>query len=103
MNPNKNTAATKVMITKITDESFPIFVEAVLTDYHGKSHYFTDKLPIFSLEHTPDLPCEGAIRCVIIQDNGESCLIDTSIPDDVQSTQGVFSFKVPKSQIIFNI
>ena len=103
MSSNKNTAATKVMITKITDESFPTFVEAVLTDYHGETHYFTDKLPIFSLERTPKLPCEGVIRCIIIQDNGETCLIDTSLPDGVWSTQGLFSFEVLKTQLIFSI
>lgn len=103
MTPNKNTAVAKVMITKITDEAFPIFVEAVLTDCHGETHYFTDKLPIFSLERTPKLPCEGTLRCTILQDNGETCLIDTSLPDGVWSTQGLFSFEVLKTQLIFSL
>ena len=98
-----NTAAVKVTITKITDNSFPIFVEAEFTDFYGETHCFSDKLPIFSLEHNPKLPCEGVIRCIVIQDNGETCLIDTSLPDGVWSTQGLFSFEVLKTQLIFSL
>lgn len=102
MSSNKSTAI-KVMITKITDEAFPIFVEAVLTDCHGEAHCFSDKLPIFSSEYNTVLPCEGTLRCTIIQDNGETCLIDTSLPDGVWSTQGLFSFEVLKTQLIFSL
>lgn len=102
MSSNKSTAI-KVMITKITDEAFPIFVEAVLTDCHGETHCFSDKLPIFSSEYNPVLPCEGTLRCTILQDNGETCLIDTSLPDGVWSTQGLFSFEVLKTQLIFSL
>ena len=103
MNSNKNTVAVKVTITKITDTSFPIFVETEFTDCHGETHCFPDKLPIFSSECNPVLPCEGSLRCTILQDNGETCLIDTSIPDGVWSTQGLFSFEVLKNQILFNL
>ena len=102
MSSNKSTAI-KIMITKITDEAFPIFVEAVLTDCHGETHCFSDKLPIFSSEYNPVLPCEGTLRCTILQDNGETCLIDTSLPDGVWSTQGLFSFEVLKTQLIFSL
>lgn len=102
MSSNKSTAI-KVMITKITDEAFPIFVEAVLTDCHGETHCFSDKLPIFSSEYNPVLPCEGTLRCTILQDNGETCLIDTSLPDGVWSTQGLFSFEVLKTQLTFSL
>ena len=102
MSSNKSTAI-KVMITKITDEAFPIFVEAMLTDCHGEIHCFSDKLPIFSSEYNLVLPCEGTLRCTILQDNGETCLIDTSLPDGVWSTQGLFSFEVLKTQLIFSL
>lgn len=99
----KNIVGVKVTITRITDDSFPSFVEAMLTDYQGEAHYFTDKLPVFSLEDNPKLPYDGTIRCIVIQDNTESCLIDTSVPDDVRSIQGIFTFEVHKNQIVFDI
>lgn len=51
-----------VHILKITDDSFPVFVECALVDRTGKIHYFRDKLPVFSSEHGAAVPGIGKIK-----------------------------------------
>ena len=66
-----------VEITKIVDEPFPIFVEAVLIDINGTEHYFLDKLPVFSASYNVSVPCIGEMRCEIVQNKRTTMIVDT--------------------------
>ena len=88
-----------VEIKKITDQAQPLYVEAELVDIHGKRHVFHDKLPVFSSLEFSSFPCIGEIRCVIIDQNEESLVVDTSILDGVNSIEGEACFEISKNQI----
>lgn len=93
-------ADVKVNVLKIVDNSFPIFVEFELMDCNGISHRFVDKVPVIS--HNYDLipPCTGYMRCSIIKETNKTFLIDTSRPDDIESTKGEYQFEVNMDQVI---
>ncbi len=84
----------KVRIRCIIDESYPKFVECVLTDYDGMTHIFRDKLPIFSAEYDPMIPGDGIIRCSVIRETEHFAEVDTALPDDVESIMGVNKFRI---------
>lgn len=84
----------KVRIRSIIDDSYPKWVECVMTDYEGQTHYFRDKLPVFSMESEPMIPGDGIIRCTVIRETPMYTEIDTSLPDGVESTMGVNRFIV---------
>ena len=88
-----------VKIKNITDAAQPIFVEAELVDYHGKKHIFRDKYPVFSSHEECSVPCMGEIRCVIINENDGSLVVDTSLIDGVNSVEGESCFEISKNQI----
>ena len=91
----------EVEITKVIDNSFPIFIECELIDCYGNKHIFHDKLPIFSKElEVREFPCIGEMRCTIIEENQDKVLISTLIPDDIESLDGENRFMVCKNQII---
>lgn len=89
----------KVEISKIIDNSFPAFVECGFVDCTGKRHYFHDKLPVFSSEDSIELPSFGEMRCRIIQNKQDTLIIETLLPDDIESTTGEYRFEVYKNQI----
>ena len=62
----------KTEIVRIIDKSYPVFIEARLTDCNGKAHYFHDKLPIFTKTEPENIPCEGIIRCKMITENADT-------------------------------
>lgn len=89
-------ADVKVNILRIVDNSgYPDFVEFELTDCNGKQHYFIDKLPIVS-KYDAVPPCIGAMRCMIIGIKENTVVIDTSLPDDIESVNGEYQFEVDK-------
>jgi hypothetical protein len=86
----------------ISDEPQPGLVEASITDVDGRVWRFIDKSAIFSSEvlvETTEYPRFGVIRCEVI---GSQVLpsgtmatsISTSIPDDIESTEGEQRFLV---------
>lgn len=89
----------KVEIQKIIDHSFPVFVECVLVAYDGKKYYFHDKLPVFSSDCNTKIPSVGKMRCRIVQDKQDTLVIDTLLPDGIESTHGAHRFEVYKNQI----
>lgn len=89
----------RVDIVRITDDSFPVFVEAVLVDCHGEKHYFHDKLPVFALDFNTEFPAVGGMRCQIVETKQETIIIDISLPDNIESTAGAHRFEVWKSEI----
>ncbi len=90
----------KVIVTKITDMSFPIFVECELEDCQGVKHYFIDKAPVLIGDYEFSLPCDGYIECNIISKKENVLLIDTSLPWDIESTNGEYQFEVNADKIV---
>lgn len=97
-------AEVKVTITKVIEQHQPAFVEFYLSDIHGKKHFFHDKIPIVSEEYyieNTDLPKDGTLRCTVTEKLKNSYIIDTDIPDYVESIDGSTVFEVAESEIIF--
>ena len=95
-------ADVKVNILRIVDDSgYPTFVEFELVDCNGEHHYFIDKLPIISCYDTIP-PYIGAMRCEIIEIKENTIVIDTSSPDDIESTNEKYQFEVNKDQVTLN-
>lgn len=92
-------ASVKLEILRIVNESFPGFVECKLVDCGGKSHFFIDKLPVVA-DCSDVPPCDGAARCSVLKAKKNTFVIDTSIPDDIESTNGEYIFEVNKDQVI---
>ena len=93
----------KVTITKVVEQAQPTFVEFYLTDIHGKKHFFHDKIPIVSEEYyidDTDFPKNGALGCTVTEKLKNSYIIDTDIPDHVDSLDGSTVFEVAESEII---
>ena len=93
----------KVEILKIIDVSFPIFIEFELIDINGKSYHFIDKVPVVSDDYDLVPPCIGYMRCNIIDETENTFIIDTTLPDDIESTNGEHTFEVYKEQILHKV
>ena len=94
----------KIRIRRITEISPPdTFVECVFTDYDGQVHYFRDKLPVFTSEWEPQIPCDGVIRCSVTRMHEHYAENSTMLPDDVESTMGKQSFRVALSDLKDNV
>ncbi|MBQ8934927.1 MAG: hypothetical protein IJ049_00775 [Oscillospiraceae bacterium] len=91
----------KVDILSMTDDAQPVFVECSLVDCNGNIHLFRDKLPVFTKEDAPKVPCEGVLRCTILQEKRDTVVIDTSLPDDIESSDGKTVFEVGRDQMSF--
>ncbi len=89
----------EVEILKIIDEHQPIFVECLLVDCNGISHYFHEKLPVVSLNESMEFPCKGGISCKIVQETKDTLIIDTSSPIYVESVDDECLFEVKRSQV----
>ena len=89
----------KVVIKKIVNMSFPIVVEFELTDISNTVHKFIDKVPIVSADYDITPPCTGYMRCNIIKETDRTFIIDTSLPDDIESLEGEYIFEVNKEQV----
>lgn len=88
-------ASVLVTITEITDDSsYPTRVEARLVDRFGKEHIFNDKLPIFLADEPTEIPCGGSIRCRVEEEREGFCIVDTSVPDDVEDDEECTRFEV---------
>ncbi len=95
----------KVRILHIWDtDRYPGWAECIMIDAFGVEHRFRDKIPVFySPELTPDmLPCDGIIRCVILNENAGIIQIDTKLPDQVESITGEHIFFVSLNQLLDN-
>lgn len=93
-------AVVKVEILKIIDMSFPIFIEFEFVDINGTSHHFIDKVPIVSGDYDFVPPCEGHMRCTIIKETENTFIIDTVLPDDIESSNNEHTFEVYKDQVM---
>lgn len=94
-----------IKIIEFTNESQPGWIRCVLKDAFDKEFFFTEKVPVVTLEDLDKksvYPQSGAIRCSIIKTNQDQNLIeiDTSQPDGVSSEDGSTRFTVFSHQLI---
>jgi len=92
----------QVTILREPCDSFPGWVAAELIDAYGKCHIFDEKIPI--IEEMTDswsakFPRKGSIRCTIVEERPELVVIDTELPDHVNSLEGLTRFSVLPEQL----
>lgn len=111
MRNTTNETSLAVQIVEFVDEHEPGIVACVFTDAAGVERRFIDKVPIFTLEYldaASPYPQEGAVRCTVLREwrdeSGKKLVqVSTSIPDDVQDTNGVSEFVVLATQLLSQI
>lgn len=64
--------------------------------------YFVDKLHVFTLAYNSRPPCIGKMRCNIIESKQETFIIDTSLPDDIESKNEEYKFEMFRNQASLN-
>ncbi|HEU0069571.1 MAG TPA: hypothetical protein VFQ26_10000 [Nitrospiraceae bacterium] len=93
-----------VDITRITDSSFPGWVECVLCDAHGVAWTFVEKVPFVTAENISEsssFPCRGSFACEVVSASGGALVeIDTSRPWGIEATDGTTKFVVHKEQLL---
>lgn len=90
----------KVRIRRVIEnDTYPERVECFMTDYEGQTHFFEDKLPVFTAESDPMIPGDGVIRCTVLREMPLFVEVDTSLPDGVESTAGRTVFSVSRDDL----
>ncbi len=90
----------KVRIRRVTEpDVYPERVECFMTDYEGQTHFFEDKLTVFSSESNPMIPGDGVIRCTVLREMPLFVEVDTALPDGVESTMGRTVFCVSREDL----
>lgn len=86
----------------VNDEPQPGVVEVELIDANEHPWRFLDKAVIFSAEWLSGegMPERAAIRCTIVEVDGELALVNTAAPDHVESVDGQHLFRVRRDQLI---
>lgn len=74
-------------------------VECMMTDFDGQTHYFHGALSLFTSESAPMIPGEGIIRCTLSEEKPLYAVVDTLLPDSVESTGGLTTFRVAYSDL----
>jgi hypothetical protein len=102
-------AEVAVEIVRFTDDcdEWPRFVEARLIDFAGREWLFHDKAPIFTCEDINSksvFPKAGIIRCQLVSmrldsDRREIAIIDTALPDHVETPTGETRFEVSPDNV----
>lgn len=98
----------RIEIVRVTDHSFPGWVECCLIDVHGRHWSFIEKVPIVLKSYLDDAtscPQSGVIACEVISrrreaDGREVVTIDTARPWHVEATGGETRFEVGAEQLI---
>ena len=86
----------------VADYGYDKLVECILTDYDGQTHIFQDKLPIFCTDTEAHLPCDGVIRCMVKEEHPSYAVVDTVLPDDVETVFGQSRFRVSYDDLVDN-
>ncbi|WP_249554709.1 MULTISPECIES: hypothetical protein [Shewanella] len=97
-----------VKILRFINSEFPGWVECVLFDANGQSHFFIEKAPVVSSENlsaSSNYPRHGVIGCELESQwaNGAGQMLAcvcTDLPWGIESTAGATRFVVLSSQII---
>ena len=92
----------KVRIRAVLDAAQPVTVECSMTDFDGQTHLFRGPVTLFSSESSPLIPGDGIIRCTVRQETAQYAEISTALPDGIESTMGVNSFRVHRSELTDN-
>lgn len=95
------------IVRSLSDDPFPRWVEAKLTDAHGRDWYFEDKPPIFSERciASESLPAAGVSGCEIVAirtdpDGRTIVTIATEHPWGVEAVDGTSTLEVLECQLI---
>lgn len=96
-----------VQIMEFIEEGQPGVVRAEFMDSEGRRHTLIDKVPIFSskpLDASCAYPTPGVTRCSVLarsrnSDGREIVRISTTIPDFVESSEGLSEFVVLATQL----
>jgi len=95
-------ATVEVEIVGVIDEDFPGWVECHLTDANDQVHVFREKIPVVidsALDALANFPRKGVIRCTVLEMQSDVLVIDTELPDGVESISGITRFAVSPDQI----
>jgi hypothetical protein len=92
----------KVRIRAVLDAAQPVTVECCMTDFDGQTHLFRGPVTLFSSELSPLIPGDGIIRCTVRRETALFAEISTALPDGIESTMGVNSFRVHRSDLTDN-
>ncbi len=85
-----------------TDDSYPGFVEFALTDARGSRFVFVDKVPIVTsddLGPSSEYPCVGEMRCTVVEPHSDGVIINTELPDSIESECGRSIFVVSPAKL----
>ena len=96
-----------VQIIRMTDPSFPGWVECLFHDAFAQEHRVIDKVAIFTeqaLNENDVYPRSGEIACQMVREwrdetGCERCLINTLHPDGIQALNGETQFDVFRHQL----
>jgi hypothetical protein len=101
--------AVRVQFVRLFDvDSYPGWVDCVLTDAFGAKHTLRDKVPIFtadSLTAESVFPCDGEASCEVLacwdDEAGRQLVrITTERPFDIESMTGDYEFVVLAEQLV---
>jgi hypothetical protein len=91
----------RVEIKRIIDTHPPGFVECQFVDVHGRNWTFIEKIPIVTTADIwvdSEYPQSGVIDGEIIErrveSGGEIVVVNTTLPDGVESIEGTTRFEV---------
>ena len=91
--------ALRVRIRRVLNSDEPVLVECMMTDFSGQTHYFHGGLSSFTAESEPMIPGDGLIRCTVKAEEKLFAVVDTALPDFVESTAGLTTFRVAYSDL----
>jgi predicted enzyme related to lactoylglutathione lyase len=90
----------RVRLLRVVDEHQPGFVLAELVDADGRRHEILDKIPILTSDPAPALPCDGVVRCRILDRHDDRARISLESPDHVETTAGLSELVVPAAALL---
>ena len=98
----------EVKIARMTDETFPGFVECRFSDAHGHEHTVLEKAPVVSAEvitGRSTFPLCGHIACEVssrrTDEAGRILLqVDTARPHGIESSSGQIKFELLAEQVL---
>ncbi|MFK7765521.1 MAG: hypothetical protein AB8B62_19815 [Roseobacter sp.] len=93
-------ATVKVTLTKIVDDTFPVWGAFEFTDQSGKVIVIHEKLPVVGIEVDGlRLPLDVELECDVISASNASVLIDTTKPHAIEDIRGQTQFQVSASLV----
>lgn len=95
-------ASVEVAIVKLIDDSYPGYVVCELVDAYGKTHVFEEKVPFVEgtdFRFEDEFPQAGEIQCTVIEVQKDGIVVDTELPNHVESITGATRFFVSLEKV----